>query len=138
MRYLPQYRDTKEAMENSRLLSPSGERVDLSQLCKSAERDGASEIYREGNQRYVAIKYSVRGRDLGGAVEEAIQKVNAQLQLPRGYKIDWAGEYESEKRAEARLFGIVPLTIPLIFGILYMMFRSFKCALLILAHVGMP
>ena len=78
MRYLPQYRNTKEAIENIRLLSPTGERVSLAQLCKIEERDGASEIYREGNQRYVAIKYSVRGRDLGGAVEEAIKKVNAQ------------------------------------------------------------
>jgi cobalt-zinc-cadmium resistance protein CzcA len=137
MRYLPQYRDTKEAIESIRLLSPSGERVSLAQLCTIVERDGGSEIYREGNQRYVAIKYSVRGRDLGGAVEEAIQKVNAQLQLPRGYHIDWAGEYESEKRAEARLLVIVPLTILLIFGILYMMFRSFKWALLILANVAM-
>ena len=99
MRYLPQYRDTKEAIENIRLLAPTGERVSLAQLCKIEERDGASEIYREGNQRYVAIKYSVRGRDLGGAVEEAIKKVNAQVQLPRGYHIDWEGEYES---AEAR------------------------------------
>src|SRR5713226_1229700 len=137
MRYLPQYRDTKEAIENIRLLSPSGERVSLAQLCKIEERDGGSEIYREGNQRYVAIKYSVRGRDLGGAVEEAIQKVNAQLQLPRGYHIDWAGEYESEKRAEARLLVIVPLTILLIFGILYPMFRSLKWAALILANVAM-
>ncbi len=137
MRYLPQYRDTKEAIENIRLSSPSGERVSLAQLCKIEERDGGSEIYREGNQRYVAIKYSVRGRDLGGAVEEAIQKVNAQLQLPRGYHIDWAGEYESEKRAEARLLVIVPLTILLIFGILYTMFRSLKWAALILANVAM-
>src|SRR5450631_4369111 len=136
MRYLPQYRNTKEAIENIRLLSPAGERVSLAQLCKIEERDGGSEIYREGNARYVAIKYSVRGRDLGGAVEEAIQKVNAQLQLPRGYHIDWAGEYESEKRAEARLLVIVPLTILLIFGILYTMFRSFKWALLILANVA--
>ena len=74
MRYLPQYRDTKEAIENIRLLSPTGERVSLAQLCKIEERDGASEIYREGNQRYIAIKYSVRGRDLGGAVEEAMQQ----------------------------------------------------------------
>jgi heavy metal efflux system protein len=74
----PQYRNTKEAIENIRLLSPTGERVSLAQLCKIEERDGGSEIYREGNQRYVAIKYSVRGRDLGGAVEEAIKKVNAQ------------------------------------------------------------
>jgi cobalt-zinc-cadmium resistance protein CzcA len=135
MRYLPQYRDTKEAIENIRLLSPSGERVSLAQLCKIEQRDGASEIYREGNQRYIAIKYSVRGRDLGSAVEESINRVSAQVQLPRGYHIDWEGEYESEKRAEERLFVVVPLTILLIFLILYAMFRSFKWALLILANV---
>ena len=135
VRYLPQYRDTKEAIEKIRLLSPTGERVSLAQLCNIAERDGASEIYREGNQRYIAIKYSVRGRDLGSAVEEAIEKVNARVQLPRGYHIDWEGEYESEKRASARLFVIVPLTILLIFIILYTMFQSFKWALLILANL---
>jgi len=137
MRYLPQYRGTKEAIENIRLLAPSGERVSLAQLSKIEVRDGGSEIYREGNQRYIAIKYSVRGRDLGGAVEEAIGKVSAQVQLPRGYHIDWAGEYESEKRAEARLLVIVPLTVLVIFGILYTMFRSFKWALLLLANVAM-
>jgi heavy metal efflux system protein len=137
MRYLPQYRSTKEAIENIRLSSPSGERVSLAQLCRIEEREGGSEIYREENSRYVAIKYSVRGRDLGGAVEEAIQKVNAKIQLARGYRIDWAGEYESEKRAEARLLVIVPLTILLIFGILYTMFRSLKWALLILGNVAM-
>jgi heavy metal efflux system protein len=135
MRYLPQFRSTKEAIENIRLLAPTGERVSLEQLCKIEERDGGSEIYREGNQRYVAIKYSVRGRDLGGAVEEAINNVRAKVQLPRGYHIDWEGEYESEKRAEARLLIIVPLTILLIFIILYTMFRSFKWALLILVNV---
>jgi cobalt-zinc-cadmium resistance protein CzcA len=135
MRYLPEYRNTKEAIENIRLLAPTGERVSLAQLCKIEERDEGSEIYREGNQRYVAIKYSVRGRDLGGAVEEAIKNVGASVQLPRGYHIDWEGEYESEKRAEARLLVIVPLTILLIFIILYTMFRSFKWALLILVNV---
>ena len=137
LRYLPQYRTTKEAIGNIRLLSPSGERVSLAQLCKIQEQDGGSEIYREGNQRYVAIKYSVRGRDLGGAVEEAIGKVNAQVQLPRGYHIDWEGEYESEQRAQARLLIIVPLTILGIFVILYTMFRSPKWAALILATVAM-
>jgi cobalt-zinc-cadmium resistance protein CzcA len=136
LRYQPRYRDTREAIENIRLLSPSGERVSLAQLCKIEERDGASEIYREGNQRYIAIKYSVRGRDLGGAVEEAVKKVGARVQLPRGYHIDWEGEYESEKRAEERLMFIVPLTILLIFVILYTMFRSLKWALLILANVA--
>jgi cobalt-zinc-cadmium resistance protein CzcA len=137
MRYLPQYRNNKEALEDIRLLSPTGERVSLKQLCKIEERDGASEIYREGNERYIAIKYSVRGRDLGSAVEEAIKKVNAQMQLPRGYHIDWEGEYESEKRAESRLFVIVPLTVLFIFIILYTMFKSFKWALLVLANVMM-
>jgi cobalt-zinc-cadmium resistance protein CzcA len=137
LRYLPEFRTTKEAIENIRLLSPSGERVSLAQLCKIQEQDGGSEIYREGNQRYVAIKYSVRGRDLGSTVEEAIKKVNSQIQLPRGYHIEWEGEYESQKRAQARLFLIVPLTILVIFLILYTMFRSFKWALLILANVAL-
>ena len=137
LRYLPEYRTTQEAIENIRLLSPSGERVSLAQLCKIEQRDGGSEIYREGNQRYVAIKYSVRGRDLGGAVEEAMQKVNSQVLLPRGYHIDWEGEYESERRAEARLLLIVPLTILVIFLLLYTMFRSAKWAALILATVTM-
>jgi cobalt-zinc-cadmium resistance protein CzcA len=135
MRYLPQFRSTKEAIENIRLLAPTGERVSLAQLCTFEERDEGSEIYREGNQRYVAIKYSVRGRDLGGAVEESIKNVNAKIQLPRGYRVDWEGEYVSEKRAEARLLVIVPLTILLIFIILYSMFRSFKWAILILLNV---
>jgi cobalt-zinc-cadmium resistance protein CzcA len=137
LRYLPQYRTTKEAIENIRLLSPSGERVSLAQLCKIEVQDGGSEIYREGNQRYVAIKYSVRGRDLGSTVEEAITKVRAQVQLPRGYHIEWEGEYESQKRAQARLFLVVPLTILVIFLILYTMFRSIKWALLILANVAL-
>ena len=137
LRYLPQYRSTQEAIKNIRLLSPSGERVSLAQLCKISEADGGSEIYREGNQRYVAIKYSVRGRDLGGAVEEAMKKVNEQVKLEPGYHIDWAGEYESQKRADERLLIVLPITILVIFVILYTMFKSFKWALLILANVAM-
>jgi heavy metal efflux system protein len=137
LRYLPSYRDTKDAIENIRLLSPSGERVSLAQLCKISESDGGSEIYREGNQRYVAIKYSVRGRDLGGAVEEAMKKINDGVKLPPGYHIDWEGEYESQKRADERLLIVLPITILLIFIILYTMFKSFKWALLILANVAM-
>jgi heavy metal efflux system protein len=137
LRYLPKYRDTKEAIENVRLLSPSGERVSLAQLCKIETQDGGSEIYREENQRYVAIKYSVRGRALGDSVEEAIKKVDEKVKLPRGYHVEWLGEYESEKRAEARLLIIVPLTVLLIFVILYLMFRSFKWAMLILANVAL-
>src|SRR5271168_5327642 len=137
MRYQAPYRDTREAIENIRLVSPSGARVSLAQLTKIETRDGASEIYREANSRYVAIKFSVRGRDLGGAVEEAIRKVNAQVKLPTGYRIDWAGEYESQKRSERRLMLVLPLTILGIFVILYTMFGSAKWALLILGNVAM-
>jgi cobalt-zinc-cadmium resistance protein CzcA len=136
MRYLPQFRNTKEAIENIRLLAPTGERVSLGQLCKVEERDEGSEIYREANERYVPIKYSVRGRDLGGSVEEAIEKVNKGLQLPRGYYIKWEGEYESQKRSEARLLIIVPLTVFFIFMIIYGAFGSAKWACLHLVNVG--
>ncbi len=136
LRYLPQYRNTQEAIENIRLLSPSGERVSLAQLCKITEADGGSEIYREGNQRYIAIKYSVRGRDLGSTVEEAIKKVNDQVKLPIGYSLKWEGEYASQKRANARLLIVLPITILIIFILLYTMFKSFKWALLIMVNVA--
>jgi cobalt-zinc-cadmium resistance protein CzcA len=136
MRYLTQYRDTREAIENIRLVSPSGERVSLAQLCDVKVLDGASEIYREGNSRYVAIKYSVRGRDLGGAVEESIRKVSDEVKLPEGYHIKWEGEYESQKRSEERLLVILPLTVFLIFMIIYAAFGSAKWAILNLVNVG--
>jgi cobalt-zinc-cadmium resistance protein CzcA len=85
----------------------------------------------------VGIRYEVRGRDLGTTVREAIEKVNKQVTVPRGYHLDWAGEYESEKRAQARLFLVVPITIFLIFVLLYFMFRSVKWALLIMVNVAL-
>jgi cobalt-zinc-cadmium resistance protein CzcA len=136
LRYQKPYRDTKEVIENIRLLSPSGERVSLAQLTKVQTIDGAEEIYREGQQRYIAVKYSVRGRDLGSTVEEVIDKVNKQVSLAAGYHIDWAGEYESQKRADRRLLIVLPVTILLIFIILYTMFKSFKWALLILVTIA--
>ena len=137
LRYQQRYRDTPEAIENVRLLAPSGERVSLAQLTHVTTDDGAEEIYREGGQRYIAIKYSVRGRDLGSTVEEAIARVQHNVSLPSGYHLEWAGEYASQKRADQRMAVIVPLTIMVIFGILYTMFRSFKWAMLILISVGM-
>jgi cobalt-zinc-cadmium resistance protein CzcA len=142
MRYLPQYRDTREAIENIRLLSPSGERVSLRQLTTMSEVDGGSEIYREGSERYVPIKYSVRGRDLGGAVHEAQEKTDpllypktSQVKLPAGYHLTWEGEYQSEVRAEKRLYIILPLTVFIIFLIIYGAFGSAKWACLHLVNV---
>jgi cobalt-zinc-cadmium resistance protein CzcA len=137
LRYLPEYRDTREAIEQIRLLSPSGERVSLAQLTSVRTSDGASEIDREANSRFIAIRYSVRDRDLGSTVEEAIQKVTSGVKLPTGYTLDWTGEYENQKRADRRLLIVVPLTVVLIFIILYTMFTSAKWALLILTNVAM-
>ncbi|MDQ6662902.1 MAG: CusA/CzcA family heavy metal efflux RND transporter [Acidobacteriota bacterium] len=136
-RYDTPYRNSKEAIEKIRLVAPGGERVSLAQLCKVDVLDGASEIYREGNSRYVAIKYSVPVRDLGSTVEEAMRKVNKDVKLPTGYRLDWAGEYESQKRSQKRLMIVLPLTIMVICMILYTMFNSPKWVLLILANVAM-
>jgi len=137
VRYQAPFRNTQQAIENVRLLSPSGERVSLVQLANVEVKDGAYDIYREGNSRYVAVTFNVRGRDLGTTVEEAVRQINQKVKLPPGYRIGWSGEYESEQRAEKRLAVIVPLTILVIFIILYSMFRSYKWALLILLNVGL-
>jgi cobalt-zinc-cadmium resistance protein CzcA len=137
VRYEAPFRNTKEAIERIRMVAPSGERVSLAQLTHSETLDGASEIYREANSRYVAIKYSVRGRDLGSTVEEAIARVHDHVKLPEGYRLDWAGEYESQKRSERRLLFVLPITLLIIYVILYSMFGSPKWALLVLGNVAL-
>jgi cobalt-zinc-cadmium resistance protein CzcA len=137
LRYEKQYRDTRQAIEDVRLLAPSGERVSLSQLTKVSTDDGAEQINREGGQRYIAIKYSVRGRDLGSTVEEAINKVAHNVNLPTGYHVEWAGEYASQKRADKRMALAIPITVLVIFLILYTMFRSYKWSVLVLVSVIM-
>ena len=136
LRYLPQYRDTEDAIQNIRMLAPSGERVSLAQLCNIRVTDGGSEIYREGNERYIAIKYSVRGRDLGSTVEEAMKQVNEKIKLPTGYTLRWEGEYASQKRANARLLIVLPITILIIFVILFTMFKSYKWTGLIMVNIA--
>jgi cobalt-zinc-cadmium resistance protein CzcA len=137
VRYLPQFRSSVDEIGNIRLLAPSGERVALNQLSTIAVQDGASMVYRENNSRYIAIKYSVRGRDLGSTVKEAMHGVQKKVKLPEGYTIDWAGEYESAQRAQRRLSVIVPITILVIFLVLYSAFNSFKWAFLVLLNVAM-
>jgi heavy metal efflux system protein len=137
VRYQPQFRRTVEDISNIRLLAPSGEHVSLAQLCNITLDDGASTIYREGNSRYIAIKYSVRGRDLGSTVRQAIDDVGQKVKLPEGYHLDWTGEYESQQRANRRLAIIVPVTLLLMAFILYSAFGSWKWVGLILAVVAL-
>ncbi len=137
VRYQQRFRKTVEDVTNVRILAPSGERVSLGQLCQIRLEDGASSIYREGNSRYIAIKYSVRGRDLGSTVRQAIEEVRHKVNLPEGYHLDWTGEYESQQRANRRLAVIVPITLLLMSFILYSAFDSWKWVGLILAVVGL-
>ena len=137
VRYQPQFRQSVDDIANIRILAPSGERVSLTQLCKISLDDGASTIYREGNSRYIAIKYSVRGRDLGSTVRQAIDEVQHKVQFPEGYHLDWTGEYESQQRANRRLAFIVPITLLLMAFILYSAFGSWKWVSLILAVVAL-
>jgi len=137
VRYQQPFRKTVEDVENIRILAPSGERVSLGQLCDVKLEDGASTIYREGNSRYIAIKYSVRGRDLGSTVREAIDQVHQKVQFPEGYHLDWTGEYESQQRANRRLAIIVPVTVLLMAFILYSAFDSWKWVALIFAVVAL-
>ncbi len=137
VRYQAPFRQTVDDISNIRLPAPSGERVALGQLCHISLDDGASTIYREGNSRYIAIKYSVRGRDLGSTVRQAIEVVGQKVQLPERYHLDWTGEYESQKRANRRLSFIVPITLLLMSFILYSAFKSWKWVWMILAVVAL-
>ncbi len=137
VRYQEPFRKTVDEVANIRILAPSGERVSLGQLSHVKLEDGASSIYREGNSRYIAIKYSVRGRDLGSTVRQAIEEVRQKVKLPEGYHLDWTGEYESQQRANRRLAVIVPITLLLMSFILYSAFDSWKWVGLILAVVAL-
>jgi heavy metal efflux system protein len=136
-RYQERFRQSVDDIGNIRILAPSGERVALTEVTDIKVEDGASMINRESNQRYIALKYSVRGRDLGSTVQEAMAKVNSKVKLPQGYTLDWAGEYESQQRANRRLSIVIPITLLVIMLVLYSMFHSFKWGLLVLLNLGM-
>jgi cobalt-zinc-cadmium resistance protein CzcA len=135
VRYQEPFRRTIADISNIRVVAPSGERVSLGQVCDIKVVDGASQIFREANSRYVAIKYSVVGRDLGSTVTDAMNAVQKNVKLPQGYHLEWAGEFESQKRANKRLAFIVPATLLAIFLILYSMFGSFKWSSMILLNL---
>jgi len=136
VRYEEPYRRTIDDLANIRILAPSSERVSLRQLCDVKVEDGASQIFREGNSRYVAIKYSVRGRDLASTVQDSMKAVNSKVALPKGYRLEWAGEFESQQRANKRLAVIVPVTLLVILLILHSMFHSFKWAGMVLLSLA--
>ncbi len=135
VRFLPEFRQDVESIGNILVSTPSGARIPLKQVATITTQTGAFIIYRENNQRYIPIKFSVRDRDLQSTVEEAQAKLAAQIKLPERYRMEWAGQYDQLKDEQKRLAKIVPLSLVIILFLLYTTFDSLKNALLVLATV---
>ncbi len=139
VRLAPQYRDSIEAVENLRVgVQGAGGNayIPLSALASITLDTGASYIFRERNQRFVPIKFSVRGRDLAGAVAEGQERIAQNVKVPTGYRIEWAGEFQGLQEAKKRLAIIVPITLVLIMVLLYGLFNSLRDSLM--ALLGIP
>jgi cobalt-zinc-cadmium resistance protein CzcA len=139
VRLAAEYRNNTEAVRNIKVGYSTGNGanayIPLSELADIALDTGASYIYHERNQRYIPIKFSVRGRDLGGAVSEAQNRIAQNVKLPSGYRVEWAGEFGELQEATRRLEVIVPVTLLLIMVILYSLFNSLRDSLLVLAGI---
>ena len=121
-----QYRDNPVAIGNILVATPAGQQIPLKELADISVGNGASFIYRENNSRFIGVQFSVEGRDLAGAVQDAMAQVSRKVQLPQGYRADWGGEYSEYTASRAQLMTIVPLTLLLIFLLLFMLYRNFK------------
>jgi cobalt-zinc-cadmium resistance protein CzcA len=135
VRFLPEYRQDVESIGNILVSTPDGARIPLKQVATISMQTGAFIIYRENNERYIPIKFSVRDRDLQTTVEEAQKKLAEQVRLPERYRMEWAGQYDQLKDEQKRLAKIVPVSLVIILVLLYLAFDSFKNALLVLATV---
>jgi cobalt-zinc-cadmium resistance protein CzcA len=120
------YRDNPEEIGNILVATPGGQQIPLKEFADIGVANGASFIYREDNSRYIGVQFSVQGRDLAGAVGEAIQQVKAKVALPQGYRLDWGGEYTEYTASRAQLSLVLPLTVALIFVLLFMLYSNFK------------
>jgi heavy metal efflux system protein len=121
-----QYRDNPEEIGNIPVATSAGQQIPLKEFADIQVTNGASFIYREDNSRYIGVQFSVEGRDLAGAVGDAIQQVNAKITLPQGYHLDWGGEYTEYTASRAQMNVILPLTLFLIFLLLFVLYSNFK------------
>jgi cobalt-zinc-cadmium resistance protein CzcA len=121
-----QYRDNPEEIGNILVATPDGQQIPLKEFADIQVAKGASFIYRQNNSRYIGVQFSVEGRDLAGAVEDAIQQVNAKVILPHGYRLDWGGEYTEYTASRQQLNEILPMTLFLIFLLLFALYSNFK------------
>ena len=135
VRYQKDYRNTQDAIELIMIPTDDGAKIPLKEIATMQTLTGPAFIYRDNNMRYIAVKFSVRDRDLGSTIAEAQQKVNKAVQLPRGYSATWNGEFENQQRANGTLARVVPICLLLVFIILFITFGNVKDALLTIANV---
>jgi cobalt-zinc-cadmium resistance protein CzcA len=126
VRLEPKFRSTPEEIGDILVATPGGQQVPLKDLAEIRVANGASFIYREDNSRYIGIQYSVEGRDLAGAVEDARRQVTQKVSIPGGYRVVWGGEYKEYTASRAELRYVLPLTLFLIFLLLFALYGNFK------------
>jgi heavy metal efflux system protein len=135
VRFLPEFRQDVDAIGNILVSTPDGTRIPLKQVASITTQTGAFIIYRENNERYIPIKFSVRNRDLQSTVEEAQVRLAKEVSLPERYRMEWAGQYDQLKEEQKRLLVVVPISLVIILFLLYNAFDSIKNALLVLSTV---
>jgi cobalt-zinc-cadmium resistance protein CzcA len=134
-RLQPQYRANPEAIGDIPVATPSGQEIPLKELATISIQNGASFIYRENDSRYIGVQFSVAGRDLAGAVGDAMRQVAQRVRLPLGYRLEWGGEYQQYTASRAQMRIILPLTVLLIFGLLFVLYGNFKFPLITVVGV---
>lgn len=135
VRYEQEYRKSEREIKELKVPSMKGNKVPLKEIAEIKAVTGPAFIYRDNNKRFIAIKFSIRERDLGSTIAEAQEKVNAQVMIPRGYSVAWSGEFENQVRAQKRLTEVVPICLVLIFFLLFVAFGNVKDAGLVLVNV---
>jgi cobalt-zinc-cadmium resistance protein CzcA len=135
IRFPEAFRKTPDDIGNLLVPTQSGSKVSLKEIADISQKTGPCLIFRDENERFATLKFSVRGRDMGSTIAEAQQKVNKKVILKRGYHMAWQGDFENQQRAEKRLTQVVPISLALIFLLLYIMFGNFKDAGLVFLNV---
>jgi cobalt-zinc-cadmium resistance protein CzcA len=135
VRYEGAYRKSEREIKDLKVPSIKGNKVPLKEIAEIKAVTGPAFIYRDNNKRFIAIKFSIRERDLGSTIAEAQEKVDAQVTVPRGYSVAWTGEFENQVRAQQRLTEVVPICLVLIFFLLFVAFGNVRDAGLVLVNV---
>ena len=132
VRFPERFRNGPDAIQGILLPTPDGSRIPIGQIADVETRDGAFMIYRENGRRYIPIKFSVRGRDLATTIQDLQRQLADKIKLPSGYNYTWAGEFDSLRKEQRRLAFIIPISLVAILILLYIQFRTWKDALIVL------